>query len=91
MRPTSLRALHRVPSYADVRAYLAGNGFADFRDAALPLKAGAELLIGYKKDKTLEIKGFPGPHRRFSTHSLGRRAEARQLSQEPEFSRPDSG
>ena len=48
MRPTSLRALHRVPSYADVRAYLAGNGFADFRDAALPLKAGAELLIGYR-------------------------------------------
>ena len=36
-----------------------------------------------EKDKTLEIKGFRGPHRRFSTHSVGRRASIESRGRHP--------
>jgi hypothetical protein len=50
-----------VPSYAAARAYLPGNGFADFRGAAFLLKAGAKLLIGYtpRCNSVIDLRKHP--------------------------------
>jgi hypothetical protein len=46
LRPTLLRALHCVPSHAEVRAHRAGHGSFNSNGAALSIETGAELSIG---------------------------------------------
>ena len=47
-RPTSLRALHRVPSNVVLRAYLPGPHSVEASGSAFPIKTGSEFPIGIK-------------------------------------------
>ena len=51
-----------------------GNRYASSSRRGFRIRASCQLFCLEEKVKTLETKGFRGHHRRFPTHSVGRRA-----------------
>jgi hypothetical protein len=60
-----------------------GNRNASSSRRGFRIRVSCQISHIEEKEKTLEIKGFRGHHRQFSTHSVGRRAFFGSVSQLP--------